>query len=136
MPIRLNPRWFLAFAGIAALVVPSQASAQTVITNTFAEVSQMASLWEVDPVQISSLANGQYSSVGGGTSPWQFIFPAFSIGSDGDIHVNMAINAGGTGSTSGNQGESAIVPEVINATGAQLTTIYSLSSSQAVVRGI
>ena len=136
MPTRLNPRWFVAFIGIASLALPSRAPAQTVITNTFAEVSRMASLWEVDPVQISSLANAQYSSVGGGTSTWQFIFPAFSLAADGDIHVNMGIDTNGTGSTSGNQGESPIVPEVINATAAQLTTIDSLNGSQTIVRGI
>lgn len=136
MHMRLNPRWFLASVGIAVLVLPSRVPAQTVITNTFADVSRMASLWEVDAVQISSLANAQYSSVGGGTSTWQFLFPSFSTAADGDIHVNMGIAASGTGSGSGNQGESAIVPEVINATGAQLTTIDSLSTSQAVVRGI
>jgi hypothetical protein len=110
--------------------------AQTVITNTRAEVSMMASLWEVDPIQISALANGQYPLIGGGTNTWQFLFPAFSTASDGDIHVNMAINSGGTGSTGGNQGESAIVPEVINATAAQLTTIDSLNGAQTIVRGI
>ncbi len=136
MPTRLNPRWFVAFIGIASLALPSRAPAQTVITNTFAEVSRMASLWEVDPVQISSLANAQYSSVGGGTSTWQFIFPAFLLAADGDIHVNMGIDTNGTGSTSGNQGESPIVPEVINATAAQLTTIDSLNGSQTIVRGI
>jgi len=136
MLMRLNPCWFLAFVGIASLVLPSRVPAQTVITNTFAEVSRMASFWEVDPTQISSLANGQYSSIGGGTSTWQFIFPAGSTASDGDIHVNMGIAANGTGSTSGNNGESPIVPEVINATSAQLTTIDSLNATQAIVRGI
>ncbi len=96
----------------------------------------MASLWEVDPIQISGLANAQYSTIGGGTSTWQFIFPSFGFAGDGDIHVNMAINSSGTGKTGGNQGESPIVPEVINATSAQLTTIDSLNSAQAIVRGI
>ena len=96
----------------------------------------MASLWEVDPIQISALANAQYPTIGGGTGTWQFIFPDSGTSADGDIHVNMAINSGGTGRTGANSGESPIVPEVINATNPQLTTIDGLNSSQTIVRGI
>lgn len=131
----LNTRCFVC-ASICALVLPSHLHAQTVITNTRAEVSFMASLWEVDPIQISGLANAQYPSIGGGAGTWQFLFPSFSTASDGDIHVNMAINSSGTGSTGGNKSESPIVPEVINATSGQLATIDSLNGAQAIVRGI
>src|ERR1041384_6025553 len=133
--MRLSPRWFVG-ASVCALVLPCRLLAQTVITNTRAEVSFMATLWEVDPIQISGLANAQYPSVGGGTSTWQFIFPSFSTASDGDIHVNMAIDSSGTGSTGGNSGESPIVPEVINATSTNLSIIDGLSGQQAIVRGI
>jgi len=94
----------------------------------------MASLWEVDPIQISGLANGQYPQF---TNNLAISLPSFAPSGDGDIHVNMGVaSTGNTGSMSGNQNESPIVPEVINATSGQLTTIDSLSSSQAVVRGI
>ena len=96
----------------------------------------MASLWEVDPIQISALANAQYPSIGGGTSTWQFIFPSFGTAADGDIHVNMAIDSSGTGKTGGNSSESPIVPEVINATSTNLTIIDGLNGQQAIVRGI
>ena len=135
----LNPRRFMC-ASVCALVLPCHLHAQTVITNTRAEVSFMASLWETDPIQISALANAQYPSVGGGTSTWKFVFPGMSILSDGDIHINMGIAAtGNTGTTSGNSGESPIVPEVINATSTNLTIIDGLSgkalpSSVIVVR--
>src|SRR5437667_6949184 len=132
----LNPRRFMC-ASVCALVLPCQLHAQTVITNTRAEVSFMASLWETDPIQISALANAQYPSVGGGTSTWKFVFPGMSILSDGDIHINMGIAAtGNTGTTSGNSGESPIVPEVINATSTNLSIIDGLNGSQTIVRGI
>src|ERR1041384_5819220 len=108
--MRLNPRWFVG-ASVCALVLPCHLHAQTVITNTRAEVSFMASLWETDPIQISALANAQYPSVGGGTSTWQYVFPDFGFSNDGDIHVNMGIAAtGNTGTHSANSGESPIVP--------------------------
>ena len=55
----------------------------------------MASLWEVDSIQLSALANAQYPQF---ATDWQYIFPHSSISSDGDIHIDMAVDAGcGTG---------------------------------------
>ena len=133
--MKLNPRWFVS-ASVCALLLPCHLHAQTVVTMTRTDVWFMASLWESDPIQISAVANAQYPSIGGGTSTWQYIFPSFSTASDGDIHVNMAINSSGTGSTGGNSGESPIVPEVINATSTNLTIIDGLNGQRAIVRGI
>src|SRR5947208_8578880 len=97
--MRLNPRWFVC-ASVWTLVSLCHLDAQTVITNTRAEVSFMATLWEADTIQISPLVNAQYP-IFGGTNNWQYIFGSFTVGA-GDIHIPMAIAASGTGSTSNN----------------------------------
>jgi PKD repeat protein len=112
------------------------ARATTIITNARTEVAQMAGLWEADTVQISGLANAQYPNIGGGTNNWQYIDPHASISSDGDIHIDMAIDASGTGSTGNNSGESPIISEIINATSPNLTHIDSLNHAHAKTRGI
>jgi phosphatidylinositol-3-phosphatase len=94
----------------------------------------MAGQWEVDSVQISSLADAQYPQFS--TNSWQFIFPHNNISSDGDIHNDMAVDASGTGSTGNNAGESPIIAEVINATSTQLTHLKTLSGHQVKSRGI
>ena len=108
----LNSRRFIG--AVAWLVIlPRIAGATTIITNSRTEIAEMAGWWEVDSVQISSLANGQYPQF---TNTWEYMSPSGSKASDGDEHINMAINSSGTGTTGGNQGESPIVPEIINAT--------------------
>ena len=94
----------------------------------------MASLWEADSIQISPLADAQYPQFG--TSSWQYIFPHSSISADGDVHIDMAVDASGTGSTGNNTGESPIIAEVINAVASQLTHLQSLSGHQTLTRGI
>src|SRR5437870_6343729 len=92
----------LFFASVCAFSL-AQSTQATTITNTRTEVAQMAGLWEADSVQISGLADAQYPQYG--TNLWQFIVPHTSISSgDGDIHVNMAIDAAGTGATGNNNG--------------------------------
>ena len=130
--MRLVARWFVG-ASICAILLPCRLDAQTVITNTRAEVSFMASLWEANTIQISSLANTQYPSIGGGTSNWQFIFGSFTVG-DGDIHVPMAIDSSGTGSSGNNTGFAPINGEVINWSGAQFSNLTN--GTRAVPRGI
>jgi hypothetical protein len=56
--------------------------ANTIITNTRAEVSFMATLWETDTLNISPLANAQYPQF---SNDWQYLFPHSNISSDGDI---------------------------------------------------
>ena len=94
----------------------------------------MAALWETDAVAFSPLAAAQYPQFSGA---WQYIFPNSGISADGDIHVNMAVNAGGTGRFGNNLGDSSpIVAEVINATGAQLNYLSSNSGARIAPRGI
>jgi hypothetical protein len=108
------------------------AGATTVMTNTRPEIAQMAGLWEVDSVQISSLANGQYPQYS--PNVWQFDFPHNNISGDGDIHLDMGCGVSGS-QTGNNAGESPIIAEVINATSAQLSHVKA-SSGQVKSRGI
>jgi len=62
------------------------------------------------------LANSQYPTY---TTNWQYIFPHTSISADGDIHIDMAVDSAGSGSSGNNTGESPIISEVINATSTQ-----------------
>ncbi len=116
---------------LAAFALTSRAEMEeitsTTITITRAEVDQMAALWETDAVAISPLATAQYPQFSGA---WQYIFPNNGISGDGDIHVNMAVNAGGSGRYGNNLGTSSpIVAEVINATNGQLNYLSANSRS-------
>jgi hypothetical protein len=124
-----------AFVSSCALVLPMQlAQASTTITNTRAEVDQMAALWETDTVAISPLANAQYPQYSGN---WDYIFANSSVSADGDVHVNMAIDAAGTGKNGNNGGTaSPIVAEVINATSSQLNYLDANAGANAEARGI
>src|SRR6267154_5146821 len=93
------------------VILPRIAQATTIYTNTRTEVAEMAGWWEVDSVQISSLANAQYPQF---TNSWEYMSPSGSRSGDHDEHINMAVSLSGTGATGGNQGESPIVPEIIN----------------------
>src|SRR5437879_5461168 len=108
-------------SGRAALVIwvaaLTAAHANTTISFTRGEIATMATLWETDCVSVSSLANNQYPNVAG---TWDYIVPHTTISSDGDIHVDMAIDAAGDGATSNNVGASPLICEVINATSGQL----------------
>src|SRR5438477_8601545 len=114
-------------------LLSATASAATSITFTRAEIDEMARIWETDSVAISPLANAQYPQFSG---DWQFVFPHTSISDDGDIHIDMALDAAGTGKTGNNTGASPIIAEVTNASPAQLNHLVSLTGSQAVPRGI
>src|SRR4051812_8824492 len=94
------------------------ARASTTFTFTRTEVNTIANLWETDCVSVSPLPSAQYPTVSG---TWDFMVPHSSISSDADIHVDMAINSSGTGSTSNNTGASPLICEVINATQTQLS---------------
>jgi len=123
------------FAGLvlSCFTAAISVSAGTTITLTRTDVSNMANLWETDCVSVSSLVNEQYPSVAG---TWDYIFPHSNISSDGDIHIDMAINASGTGSTSSNTGASPLICEVINSTSSQLNHLTSLAGQAAMFRGI
>jgi hypothetical protein len=109
-------------------------SAQTVQTNTFADINLMGTMWEGNPSLITSLVNTQYPAYNGNT--WQYIFPVNSIESDGDIHIDMAVNSSGSGKSGNNDDESPVICEVINASNAQLSHVSGISSSQALPVGI
>jgi PKD repeat protein len=111
-----------------------QLSQATIFTNTRPEIAQMAGYWEVDSVQISSLITNQYPAFG--TNTWEYIFPHNNISGDGDVHVDMAIDASGTGKNGGNTGNSPIVGEVVNATLTQLSHLQSPSVVHSETRGI
>ena len=105
----------------------------TSIIFTRSEIAQMAALWETDTIAISSLANSQYPTY---TTNWQYIFPHTSISADGDVHIDMAVDVAGTGSSGNNTGASPIVCEVINAVSADLSHLGSLNAAHATFRGI
>lgn len=66
----------------------------------------------------------------------QFIFPHTTISDDRDIHIDMAVDAAGTGRTGNNTGASPIVCEVTNASSARLSYLNARTGRQATVRGI
>jgi hypothetical protein len=108
-----------------------QLARPTTITNTRPEIAQMAGYWEVDSVQISALANAQVPSTCAGS--WEYMQPSGSTASDGDEHINMAVDSSGTGATCNNLGsESEIVAEIINAAGSLLPS----GNTHAKARGI
>src|ERR1700682_6128772 len=107
--------------------------ADTTITFTRAEVNEMSMLWETDCVSVSPLPNAQYPAVAG---TWDFIFPHSNISADADIHIDMAIDSSGTGSSGNNTGNSPLVCEVINATSSQLNHLDGMSAARATFRGI
>src|SRR5690349_11230090 len=116
-----------------AFLLPLAGLGMTTITNTRSEISFMASLWEVDSVQISSLANAQYPQF---STDWQYIFPHANLAADGDIHIDMAVSSSGSGSTNNNTGESPIIAEVVNATSKQLNQLLAIKGAQAEPSGI
>lgn len=106
----------------------------TTFTNTRAEINLMATWWETDTVAISPLATAQYPQYSG---DWQYIFPNNNRAADGDIHVNMAVTASGTGKTGNNLGTaSPIVGEVVNVTDAQISYLSTRSAGRYSPRGI
>jgi len=117
----------------ALLFFPAFSHANTIITNTRAEVSFMAALWETDTVGISPLANAQYPQF---TNDWNYIFPHSSLSDDLDIHIDLAVDSSGYGSTNNNTGASSVVAEVINATISQLNDLRAISGSVSRVNGI
>lgn len=128
--LRVKPAAISALTLFFALL---QASADTPITFTRDEITAMSRLWETDTLAISPLTNAQYPQFSGA---WQFIFPHTSISDDRDVHVDMAIDAAGTGRTGNNTGASPIVCELTNATSQQLSSLLSLSGQRATFRGI
>src|SRR5438874_1977814 len=115
---------------VAALTA---ADANTTITFTRGDIATMAVLWETDCVSVSSLANEQYPNVAG---TWDYIVPHTSISSDGDIHIDMAIDASGTGASSNNYGKPQSVGEWTTATQAHLIHPKNLRTRQAPLREI
>src|ERR1043166_7452013 len=91
----------------------TQTAPATTITNTRSEVAFMAGLWEADSIQISPLADAQYPQFG--TNVWQYPFVHNNLASDGDFHVDMAIDSSGTGTNGNNTQNSPIIAEVVNA---------------------
>src|SRR2546425_641119 len=103
-PVGFRPDRFAAgraFMIGCLLAVPGVSCGTTVITNTRAEIAFMAGLWEADSAQISSLANAQFPKF---SNDWQYIFPSGSISADGDLHIAMAVDGSGSGSTNGTPG--------------------------------
>src|ERR1019366_2204435 len=114
---------------VIALLCCSQVARATTITNTRPDIAQMAGYWEVDSIQISPLVNSLYPQF---TNTWEFIQPSGSTAYDGDEHFNMAQSVTGTGATGGNNGESPIVAEIVNASGG----LVGLGNQHAKTRGI
>src|ERR1035437_7992329 len=116
---------------VVVLLCCSQVARATVLTNTRPEIAQMASYWEVDSIQISTLANSLYPQF---TNTWGYMQPSGSKATDGDEHFIMAQDPSGTGATATSNGESPIVAEIVNVT----TTVGLVSSGNqlAKTRGI
>ena len=121
----------IALAGIFGIA--GALAAETPITLTRDEISAMSRLWETDTLSVSPLVNAQYPQFPGA---WQFIFPHTNISDDRDVHIDMAIDANGTGRTGNNIGASPIVCELTNASSPQLSSLLSLSGQRATFRGI
>ncbi len=121
----------IAVAGI--LGIAGTLKAETQITFTRDEIAAMSRLWETDTLTVSPLADAQYPQF---TGAWQFIFPHTNISDDRDVHIDMAIDANGTGRTGNNTGASPIVCELTNATSQQLNSLLALSGQRATFRGI
>src|SRR5439155_22834432 len=90
--------------------------ATTTVTNTRPEIAQMAGLWEADSVQISALANAQYPTY---TTNWEYIVPHGSPAGDGDLHIDMAVDAAGNGANSNNNHNSPKIAEIGNVSSPQ-----------------
>src|ERR1041384_1688250 len=99
-------------AVVLLTILSRSALASTVFTNTRPEIAQMASLWEADSVQISSVVTNQYPAFG--TNTWEYIVPHNSSAADGDLHIDMAIDSSGTGANGNNVGNSPVVAEIVN----------------------
>jgi hypothetical protein len=127
------PRAVVISVFYLSLVTGVDLHANTTITFSRDEIANMANLWETDCVSISPVATAQYPSFPGN---WDFIVPHTTISSDGDIHIDMAVDASGTGSTGNNTGASPIVCEVINSSSSQLSHLTALKNHQASFRGI
>ena len=129
----MSPRTRASLIFIVFFGVTLPAHGNTTITFTRAELNNMANLWETDSVSVSPLPNAQYPAIAG---TWDFVFPHSTISADADIHVDMAIDSSGTGSTGNNTGASPLICEVINATSTQLNHLTALSNQQANFRGV
>src|SRR5438552_16765723 len=132
-PVGVGPTARLSLLAATLLCAAVSAPGSTPITFTRTEVAQMALLWETDTIAVSPLADAQYPIYN--NSLWQFIFPHANISADGDVHVDMAVDSAGTGSSGNNTGSSPIVCDVINATSPQLSHLRSLTSAHATFRG-
>lgn len=130
---RRKARLQIFAASWCAISCAALVEASTSIQFTRGEIAQMSTLWETDTVSISPLANAQYPQFGGA---WDFIFPRASISDDGDVHIDMAIDAAGTGRTGNNTGASPIICEIVNVTAAQVNYVLARSGRQAIFRGI
>jgi Bacterial TSP3 repeat len=109
------------------------AHTNTTITITRSDIATMATLWETDCVSVSSLVNDQYPNVAG---TWDYMVPHTSVSSDGDIHVDMAIDSAGNGAASNNVGASPLICEVVNASTSQLNHLDSLTNQKTTFRGV
>src|SRR5205823_7479634 len=66
----------------------------------------------------------------------QFIFVRNGLASDAAIHVDMAVDASGTGTNGNNTGSAPIVAEIVNATSAQLDELKGRRGERAKTKGI
>jgi len=116
----LNRSSGLLVAAAVALSAPRLAQAQTVITFTRADILYMANTFMVgDSRTLSAMAKEQYPSRAGWTTPYNFFQNPTYTAADGDLHVDLALDASGTGAfdTCCGTGDSPITGEILNATG-------------------
>ncbi len=126
---------------VIVLLCCSPLARATTITNTRPEIAQMAGYWEVDSVQISPLANAQLildaQPSCSTTGSWEYMQPSGSTASDGDEHINMALDAAalaGSNCNNLNNGDSEIVAEIINASGSLLPSGNTHSKARGIFR--
>lgn len=128
---------------LAAIILLSSAvavNAATSFVTTRAHLTSMAGLWETtgSNATVDTLISEQYPTYLT-SALWQYVFRHASISSDGDLHMDLAINAAGDGSVANNIGSSPIIAEIINANSGiitQLDTDDATSANPLTVSGI
>lgn len=118
---------------LALILFAAPALGGTTFTISRTDLATMAGLWETDSVAISGLANSQYPTY---SSNWQYSFSNTSVSADQDLHIDMAVDAIGTGASGNNIGASPIIAEIINCTAAQKNYIVSQNAVRDTFQGI
>lgn len=131
------------YAGLRVVVIcsvlPALAGAAPAggkVTLGRADIKKMAGMWIASTQDFTPLVGAQYPDYKG--NAWDYGIARDKVSGDGDIHVNMAVDADGTGkdATCCATGDSPVVTEVINANEASLDHIKGLSGEPTCYDGV